>query len=216
MKIKVLCIMCLCIFILGNIASAEEVENIIRAKIAVQIRSEAKSRLARSTDRVKEKEQIAIYVQPEPNPAYIYLLYSNDQQKVSWLIQGVQYKVVINKILRIPEKAFFNIDGESKSEEIIIVCSPTELPELESLLKTEDLSYEKWSEYKQQLVAQSQIVQIDTFEKPLNIAGTARNAFKKPLSPPPPPFWQEHEGKIKIFSGKSLVVTNYKFEVVNK
>ena len=200
MKVKIVGMICLCTILLGSSVATDEPQQIVRAKIGIQVRSGDEVRRATVGERVKAGERLRIYVIPEPDPAYIYVIHS-DQKKLIQLTPAGQQKVPKDCILRLPSKEeFYQIDGESPLEYITVICSPTQLTELENLLKTEDLSYEKWLEVEQKLIAQSQIDLRDQVSKPWIIAGAIKD---------PDPFLKE----LQIFSGKSLVVRKYEFRV---
>ncbi len=209
MRKRVIVWMCVCMVLTGTVAVAEESQDLVRAKIGIQIRTEEGSRLAKSFERLHAGDQLAIYVQPEPEPASIYVLHSSEKQKVTWLNQGIQYKVMMNNILRIPGRGFLEVDGKSALEEIIIICSPNELADLENHLKNGGFSYEDWTKYKNSL-DKKMIDLSGSLEKPLNMAGTVR--------PLPDTFWKvyaEEKEEIRIFSGNSLVMKRYTFEVLD-
>lgn len=202
MRIRVIGIICLCIFFLGSVAiSADEDQKIVRAKIGIQIRSGDEVSRAAAHERVKVGDRLRIYVIPEPDPAYIYVMHT-DQKTVVRLNKKVeQHEIPKDFILKLPSKEdFYQIDGESPLEYVTVICSPDQLTELENLLKTENLSYEKWLEIEQQLIEQSQIDLRDQVSKSWIIAGAIKD---------PDPFLKE----LQIFSGKSLVVRKYEFRV---
>jgi len=209
MNMKVLCIICLCIFLLGSVILADEPQKIVRAKIGIRIRSGDEVRRATVRERVKVGDRLRVYVIPEPDPAYIYVIHS-DQKTVAQLNKAEQHKIPKDFVLMLPSPSkedFYQIDGESPLEYITVICSPDQLSELEDLLKAEDLSYEKWREVEQKLIEQSQIDLRDQVSKSWIIAG----AIKDPAGAirDPDPFLK----KLQIFSGKSLVVRKYEFRV---
>ncbi len=200
MKIKVVCIVCLCVLLLGSVILADEPQKIVRAKIGIRIRSGDEVRRATASERVKAGDRLRIYIIPEPDPAYIYVMHT-DQKTVARLNKAGQHKIPKDFVLRLPsKKEFYQIDGESPLEYITVICSPDQLTALEGLLKAQELSYEKWLEVEQKLIEQSQMDLRDQVSKPLIIAGAIKSDD---------PFLDE----LQIFSGKSLVVRKYELRV---
>jgi hypothetical protein len=78
MRIRVICIICLCIFFLGSVAtSADEDQKIVRAKIGIQVRSGDEISRAAAHERSKEGDCLRVYLIPEPELAYIYVIHAN-------------------------------------------------------------------------------------------------------------------------------------------
>jgi hypothetical protein len=204
MRIRVVCSICLCIFFLGSVAtSADEDQKIVRAKIGIQVRSGNEVRRAAAHERIKEEDRLRVYLIPEPEAAYIYVIHANQNTVVQLNNKKEQHKILKGILLILPstdKDEFYQIDGKHSLEYITVICSPIQLSEIEILLKSEDLSYKKWLEIEQKLIEKSHIDLRDQVSKPWLVAGAVR---------PADPFLKE----LQIFSGKSLVVRKYEFRV---
>jgi hypothetical protein len=202
MKIKILCIICFCFFLPGNIGLAEETQEIVRAKVGIKLFSEGEERRAKALERrIRTGDRIQIYVMPEPDPAYIYVVH-RDQNAVSWLnSQEDSQKIVNNTILKLPtedEGPFYTFDGNSTREYITIICSPVEISDIYQLFQDPEDVYEKWLQLEQKFLAQSQIDLSDDIPKPWTVGGAFRDVFT---------------GTLPVLSGKLLVVKKYEFHV---
>ncbi len=179
MKVALIGIISFFIFLAGNIGSTEENQDIVRAKIGIKLYLKDKARPAKTRDRVKTDDWFRIYVQPESNPAYIYVVH-NDQNQVTLLNNRELIKTSGNGLLKLPgERLSYSFDGKSSREFITIICSPVELPKVEQIFNQQDLSHAKWLEYEQRLVEESQIDLSNAVPKPWTIGGAARGAVLK-------------------------------------
>lgn len=177
LKVKVVCIICLCIVLLGSTVSADEAQDVVRAKIGIKLLSGDEIRRAKAREQVTIWERLWVYVVPEPNPAYIYVVYNN-QNTVTRLNDDHQTKISGNLLLKLPpaddDELFYSFDGESSLEYITIICSPVELPEIDQLLNTPDMSYTRWLEFEQELIEKSKIDLRDIAERPLKVGSGVR------------------------------------------
>lgn len=203
MKTSVIAILCFCLLCLGSVVRADESPEIVRAKIGIQVRSGDEVRRATALEQVKAGDQLRIYLIAEPESAYIYIIHANQDAVARLNYKEGQRKVAGGFPVMLPsmdKDTFYTIDGENPQESITTICSPMPLVEVEALLNSEDLSYERWLEVEKALVDQSYIDLRDQVVKPWIIAGGVRSAD---------PFL----GELQIFSGKSLVVRKYEFRV---
>ncbi len=177
LKVKVVCIICLCIVLLGNTVSADEAQDVVRAKIGIKLLSGDEIRRAKAREQVTIWERLWVYVVPEPNPAYIYVVYNN-QNTVTRLNDDHQTKISGNLLLKLPpaddDELFYSFDAESSLEYITIICSPVELPEIDQLLNTPDMSYTRWLEFEKELIEKSKIDLRDIAERPLKVGSGVR------------------------------------------
>lgn len=201
MKTKILSLVCLCLFFSGSFGSAEDVPDIVRAKIGIQIRSGAESRRAKANERVMAGIRLRIYIQPESAGAYIYVIHT-DQDTVTQLNEH-EHITRAKPILILPSPpAFYQFDGASPLENITVICSPVELPEIARLLESQETSYETWAAFEKELLAKSTIDLSDTPSKPWTLAAGVRGSET-----------DDFVKELQIFSGKSLVVKKYEFTV---
>lgn len=203
MKVYRIAILCFCLLCLGSMVSADESQQIVRAKIGIQVRSGDEIRRAAALEHVKAGDRLRIYLISEPETAYIYVIHANQDAVARLNDNEEQYQIAGGVPVTLPSMdrdTFYTIDGASPQESITVICSPVQLPEVETLLQSDDLSYERWLELEQTLIEQNHIDLRDQIEKPWIIAGGVRSVD---------PFLTE----LQIFSGKSLVVRKYEFRV---
>jgi len=201
MKRKILYLVCLCLFFLGSIVSANDEPDVRRAKIGIQVRSGDQSRRAKAQERVMARTRLRIYVQPESVDAYIYVIH-NDQDTVTQLNEQ-EHITSAKPILKLPSPpAFYQFDGASPLEGITIICSPVKLSEIARLLEAQETSYAAWVEFEKELIAKSTIDLSDTPSKPWTLAAGIRGTET-----------DDFVEELQIFSGKSLVIKKYEFTV---
>jgi hypothetical protein len=177
-------------------------DDIIRAKIGIQIKSQDKTSMAKSRERLKSGDLLRIYVHPE-NPAYIYVVYS-DKNEVT-LLNIVEQKVVTSSLVLPSVNQYYLISGTSNVERFTIICSPAELPQIDNLLNS-DKPLEKWTLLEKDLVGKSRIVLKEKTVTPFAIAGNVRSYSDSETN-------NSFVKKLHIFSGKSFVVKQYEFRV---
>lgn len=201
MKTKILGLVCLCFFFSGSFVSADDVSDLVRAKIGIQIRSGNESRRAKASERIMVGIRLRIYIQPESADAYIYVIHT-DQDTVTQLNEHEQITRA-NPILTLPSPpAFYQFDGASPLENITIICSPVKLPEITRLLEAQETSYDAWVAFEKELLAKSAIDLSDTPSKPWTLAAGIRGGET-----------DDFVKELQIFSGKSFVVKKYEFSV---
>ncbi len=205
MKVRILCVICLCLCFLGNNVLADQGQEFVRAKIGIKLRSRGKNLRAKAFEkRSRIGDRIQIYVMPEPDPAYIYVI-RRDQDSVIRVNSQERTRSNENFLWKQSYKidALFELrDRKSTQGYITIICSPKELPEIDEILSVQDGAYEKWLEYEQKL-EEAQIDMSAPISKPLNIGGTARELASGDF------FLQ----KLPVTSGKSFVVKRYEFHI---
>lgn len=211
MKQHVFCIIAFCVVFLGGAVSADETstessaispQDIVRAKIGIELHVEEETRLARKYEQVLPGDKFRIYVIPEPDPVFLYIVYS-DQDKVEQVEEVEQTNLLKDTLLIVPSlEEIYEFDDSSASVSITVICSATELSELVLLLDSEP-EPAKWIEFEQQLIEQSTIdlrdVELPTWELGSGIRGGNIDV--------------EFLRKLKISSGKSLVIRRYEFTV---
>jgi hypothetical protein len=194
----------LCVFLVaGMINPVDAQENVIRAKIGLQIRSGDRIIRAKSKDRLKAADLIRIYVHPEEN-SHIYVVHSDIKE--SALLNIVQKKIQSSLLVMPSSQGFYQVDGNSPNEVFTIIVSPDELPEVSDLLGTGNIPYPKWVEVEKMLIEKGRIGLTQDVEKPFPIAGNVRGLSGVGDIDP-------FVSKLQIFSGKSILVKKYEFEV---
>ena len=186
-----------------TVLAAESVP--VRAKIGIRIQSGERVMSAKTHDRVRAGDQLRLYVIPEKS-AYTYVIHTDHAQ--ARLLHQEHYNpdwTGHQPILFPPtQQPEYPIDGQSKLEEFIVICSPIELVYITNLLKSSPASYERWKLIEDKLMEQGRIKLSDKPEKPFAIAGNVRS-----LSVTDQPFVQQ----LKIFSGQDFLVKKYEFRV---
>lgn len=194
----------LCVFLVAGIINPVDAqENIIRAKIGIQIKSGDRIIRAKSQDRLKAGDLLRIYVYPEKN-SHIYVVHRDIKEAA--LLNIVQQKIQSSSMVIPSLQEYYQVDGKSPYEVITIIISPDELPEVTDLLGTGNAPYPKWIEVEKVLVEKSRIDLIQDVEKPFPIAGNVRS--KGGVGD-----IDQFVSKLQIFSGKSILVKKYEFEV---
>lgn len=186
--------------------AAQEQEEIVRAKIGIQITSDQVTRRAKKRDRIKPDDALRIYISPDPDfdRASIYVMYDN-QESVEQLYQEKDHRFPVN-VFVIPGRERYTIDGKHPLEQFTIICSPQPLPEIETFLEAQTQSLEKWLKLEQELIKKSQLDMSDESPRLWRIAGTVRgDQFLIEAL--------EFLEKSPIFSGKTLVVRKYELRV---
>jgi len=186
------------LFAIG-ISEAISQEDKVRAKIGILIQSGDRVMPAKSKDILKVGDLIRIYVHPEIS-SYIYVVH-NDQKTVS-LLNMVEQRIHSSTLVLPSIQEFYQVDGKSPIESFSIICSQTELTELSGLFNS-DIPYGRWVEIEREMIKKSKIVLDQKLEKPFAFSSNVRRPVKE----------DQFINKLKIFSGKSLLIKRYKFRV---
>jgi hypothetical protein len=172
--------------------------------VGIQIRSGERSAPAKATETVKAGDFLRVYVVPEDD-AYVYVVNSDGKTSTLLNARNAQTKVPKGSPVILPgpkPEEFYPIDGTSDKESITVICSPTEIREVATLFRTTNVPQNNWTSLEKELMEKSKIDLTQKTDKPFPIAGNVRsmnsNAFVETLP---------------IFSGKTLVVKKYEFQV---
>lgn len=200
MNAKSLFITGLVILLFANIGVAEENYPIVRAKIGIQLLRNAESRQAKGYDRIAVGDRFRIYLIPEPDVSYVYVVYA-DQKTVRLLNTPKQVELSKNQVLALPSlEGMYRVNEDSSLMTITLICSATKLAELDPLLADEEYSVARWRELERKLSAQSAIELSSVPDTPWPLAGSVRGNHN---------FLEE----LHISSGKVLVVKHYEFRI---
>lgn len=180
-----------------------EAEEVVRAKIGIQIQAGNRISRAKAQDRIEAEDLLRIYIWPETH-AYVYVIHSD--QKVVTLLNKEQRELHNSPLILPSAETFYQVDGSSTKELFTVICSPTELPEIAVLFYAPSPSYTEWAALEERLIHQSKINLGQQPEKPFALAGNVRG-----IAPPEQldPFWD----KLQTFSGRTLLVKRYEFRV---
>ncbi len=188
------------IMVLG-LGSAFCKDDMVRAKIGILISSSNKDHMAKSRDRLISGDLLRLFVHPE-NASYIYVVYS-DTQKAALLTRVEQGDTLV--LPSIDES--YEIDGASKFELFTIVVSPTELPEITTLLE-KDAAHGKWAFLEKELMEKSRVHLTEETDSTIAIAGNVRGAGggRRETN-------QSFVKKLRTYSGNAFLVKTFEFRV---
>jgi hypothetical protein len=187
----------------GSVSPVGALEEKVRAKIGLQVRSGDQARSARSQDDLNVNDLIRIYVHPEET-SYVYVVHAD--LKVATLLSMVQQKSQSSTLVMPSLQEFYQVDGTSPKETFTVIISPKDLAEVMEVLKNGSAPYEKWIEVEGSLLTKSKIDLSQEVEKPFAIAGNVRGVGTTASVDP-------FANNLQIFSGKSLLVKKYEFRV---
>ncbi|MEW6669406.1 MAG: hypothetical protein AB1512_29695 [Thermodesulfobacteriota bacterium] len=177
-------------------------EKTVRAKIGILIKSGDQILKGKSKDRLKAGDLVRIYVHPEVS-SYVYVVHT-DQNTVT-LLNMVEQRIQSSTLVLPSVQEFFQVDGQSPVETFTVICSPEEVKEVSTLVKSQ-MPHDRWVSVEKELLKKGQLDLAEKSERPFAIAGNVRgagdavggDAFVKEL---------------QIFSGKTILVRKYEFSV---
>lgn len=189
------------VFLVGSIASAAGQE-VVRAKIGMEILSGDSSRLAKSRDRLKAGNQLRIYVMPEKD-SYIYVINADRKHAVLLNPKMAKQKFSKGSLEVFPSKASLYDTGESENREsFTVVCSLQPLAEITDLFAPGAVPFENWMSLEKKLSEKSKISLGEKIDKPFAMAGTVRTGGSS-----------EKVAGLKVYSGIDLLVKSYQFQI---
>jgi hypothetical protein len=196
-------VLILSVFLVTVNLSSVRAQERIRAKVAIQVKSGESVTRAKAKDRIKVDDKLRIYIIPEVD-SYVYVIHT-DQKKVTLLNSGKDQRTLKKDLLLVLPSTdeFYQVDGNSDRELFTVICSPIELPELSTLPTEGEGIFTKWMTLEKSLIEKSKINLGEEGEKPLEIAGNVRGPLEND------PFLSQ----LQIFSGNSLLVKRYEFNV---
>ena len=177
-------------------------QNRVRAKVGIQVRSGDHTASAKTTETVKTGDFLRVYVVPEDD-AYVYVVHNDGKTSTLLNAQNAATKVSKGALLTLPApEKFYQIDGGSDKESIVVLCSPTEIHEVTSLFSSLNVPQKNWLSLEKELLDKSKIDLSQLTDKPFQIAGNVRSMSTDPFV-----------NNLVIYSGKSLVAKKYTFQV---
>ncbi len=187
----------------GLIMGSVQGEELVRAKVALEIKSEGDSVWARSKDRITSRDKLRIYVIPAVD-LQVYIVYTNFEKAVLMLNK----RIAADTVLSLPEKGlFFQADGSKKQEGFTVVCSFGRQQELEAVFENDKTSYDKWKQVEKKLKTEGKLQISQSLEKPVPMAGAVRGVPKTGDSN------DQIRNDLLTYSGKSVLVRRYVFDV---
>lgn len=138
----------------GSHTDAQDADDLVSAKIGIQIYSGKKAEWARGKERVQAGDKIRLFVVPKKN-AFLYVVHTDEK-----IAQPLLNEKLMDKCQQVtlpsPEQ-FYQFDGMSAAESITIISSPTRLVDVLTLLQSEQLPRSKWASTQKALMAKSEI-----------------------------------------------------------
>jgi hypothetical protein len=149
-------ILCLCASLIMAASSVAFAQDLVSAKLGIQIQSSGRVSWAKANERLTTSDKFRIYIAPKED-VYLYVVHT-DEKVVSPLINETLIKKDILITLPLDDSQFYQFDGSNKKESITIICSPTRRVDIWELLSSGNVRHSKWAEVEQKLVAANKIV----------------------------------------------------------
>jgi len=199
--LRILSILSLVFLMMLAIAVVGVTQSKVSARIGIQIQANGRMTPAKGRNEVKVGDGLRLYVVPAED-AYIYVIQTD--QKVAQVLNPEPYKTPAKTAMILPNQGqFYNIDGSSDVESFTILCSPTELKEVQKLMDSPTFPYPKWAAVEQGLIESSRLDLTEDVDKPFSIAGVVRHLTSD----------QKFLQNLPMMSGNTLVVKTYDFTV---
>jgi hypothetical protein len=199
--LRILSILSLVFLMMLGTAAVSVTQPKVSARIGIQIQANGRMTPAKGRNEVKVGDGLRLYVVPAED-AYIYIIRTD--QKVARLLTPEPDKTPANTAMILPnQRQFYNIDGSSDVESFTILCSPTELQEVQELRGSPTFPYQKWVAVEQGLIENSRIDLTENVGKPFSIAGVVRHLTSD----------QKFLQNLPMMSGHTLVVKTYDFTI---
>lgn len=177
-------------------------EDLVRAKVGIQIRSGGESMRARTQDRLMKDDMLRIYVHPEKS-CYVYVVHTDDSTPT--LLNMVEQRIQGSALVMPSLDEYYQVDGNSSNESFTIIVSPEELTDIADLFNKDVVSMSNWIEMERKLIEKGKIDLSEKTEKPFSLAGNVRGVGPDESDP----FMRD----LQIYSGKSILVKKYEFGV---
>ena len=192
-------------FLAGQGPGALGQDNLVRAKVGIQVKSDRRISRAKAKETIKAGDMLRIYVQPESN-ASVYVVHS-DQDTATLLNTVRQDREAVTLVMPSLQE-FYQVDGKSAAESFTIVCSPEDIAEMAELVQKGHIDQKAWAAIEKKLAQQGRIKLGTEVEKPFSLAGNVRGVV-------PSAGDESFAAGLPIFSGNGLLVKTYVFTVQN-
>ena len=191
------------VWLCTQLTSPAVAQDRVRAKVGILVRSGERTAPAKASEMLKAGDELRIYVLPEDD-AYIYVVHNDGRTLTLLNKQNAATKVTKGGLLTLPApEKFYQIDGGSDKESITVLCSPTEIREVASLVNAPNMPQQNWLALEKSLLDKGKIDLSQPTDKPFQIAGNVRSMSQND------PF----VNTLVIYSGKALVAKKYDFQV---
>ena len=166
--------LCLSAFLIIGIVPLVFSQEIVRAKIGIELISGNTSKRAKVLERIKPGQNFRIHVIPEKD-SHVYVIHT-DHNIVTLLNHSIVSK---SSSLVLPSgDNNFQIDGLSKKESFTVICSQGELSNVQNLLNSKNVPYSKWTKLEKTLLEISKLDLSEKSDKPFAMAGNVRGTNK--------------------------------------
>lgn len=159
------------------------------------------ARPARTTNRARAGERIALYVRPHET-VVLYIIESNDKQ--ARLVHRVSARKAREQILP-PGKTSL----KSGQWDYVVVAAPRGVPALDQLFRKGTTPAADWQKLEQELTERSRIELGSASDKPPALAANVRSAKPGAGRTDRDAFFKE----LKTYSGNGLLVRTFTFKV---
>lgn len=173
----------------------------VRAKIGVQVKSGKQVFSARSREILNPGDLLRIYVHSEEK-SFVYVVHADEKNVI--LLNLTEQRPHSSTLVLPSLQEFYQVDGKNAVEQVTVICSPQEIPELSAMVAG-DIPLAKWQELEQQLTQKSRIDLTTENETPFAIAGNVRGGGSTQD--------MGFVNDLQIFSGNGLLVKQYAFQV---
>jgi len=185
-----------------GVPQVAQAQDLVRAKIGMEIVSDGKSRPARARDRLKLGDSLRILVSPEDD-AFVYVIYTDGETASLLNTEQAEQKLQKDSLKVFPSlEDLYQPDGAEGEEKFTIIYSQNPLAEVTAVFNEGEAPHSKWLEVEEKLASKPQVLQAETVEKNLTMGGTVRGDRAEPLV-----------NKLRTSSGKSVIVKQYQFHV---
>jgi hypothetical protein len=174
-------------------------QDIIKAKIAILLKSGDDFTVLRSNDRLKAGEMIRIFVQPEDD-CYVYIIHSDNSESTLLCDKKVTSK---QDTLILPSTSeFYVFDDKSPTAKVTIFCSLKKIDDINKLFQNGEVSkLSSWSSIEDKLLKKYKKNFTDKSEKPFPMAGNVSAVNDEFLN------YQ------LVLSGKEAIIRKYEIEI---
>ena len=190
-------------FLLLAFAAPAMPQQLVHAKVAIQVVSNGKVTTARSKDKLAKGDKLRLYIEPQEE-MFLYVVHT-DQNATGLLAKTNTSATAASELVVLPsESEYYEIDGNSSFEQITIIFAKKRQPKIEALFSENAPSLAAWQETELALLQQYQIDLNESTDKPFGIAGNVRNLGDESSS---------IIEQMIMYSGKSMVIKRYEFRV---
>jgi len=152
--------------------AAPDGANIVKGKIGIAIFTDDKSKLARKSNRITTLDKLKVYTLPEFK-SYTYVISSDKKTAILLIAPSKGNAIVKEGLSKYPEpNQFYQFDENSDEELITVICSPTELKEVQELFSSKNVSHKSWEALEKKLIKRSKTLASKDVPKENQIAGT--------------------------------------------